>query len=62
MYEEEVKEICRKLKPIIGHRADRLWVAYATSESNIDRLQIQAAIQAVAALRQGQCALRFPGS
>lgn len=29
----QLKEVCRKLKPVIGSRADALWLAYATSET-----------------------------
>src|ERR1700736_6643029 len=49
MYADELKEICRKLKPVIGTRADKLWLAYATSDNHIDKAQIEAGIQAVAA-------------
>jgi len=33
MIESQIKEICQKLKPVLGHRADALWLAYVTAET-----------------------------
>ena len=33
MQDAELREICRKLKPLIGKRADALWLAYITAET-----------------------------
>lgn len=33
MWETELRDICRKLKPILGARADALWLAYLTAET-----------------------------
>ena len=29
----QLKEQCRKLRPLIGSKADAIWLAYATSET-----------------------------
>jgi len=36
-----VEEICKKLKPILGKKADQIYLKYALSESREDREQIQ---------------------
>ncbi|MGZ5516524.1 MAG: ATP-binding protein [Limisphaerales bacterium] len=33
MFEDQLKELCRKLKPILGRKADTLWMAYLTAET-----------------------------
>jgi hypothetical protein len=33
MWEAELRDICRKLKPILGRRADALWLAYLTADT-----------------------------
>lgn len=33
MWESELRDVCRKLKPILGRRADALWLAYLTAET-----------------------------
>lgn len=33
MWEAEVRDICRKLKPLLGRQADALWFAYLTAET-----------------------------
>jgi hypothetical protein len=43
----EVEEICRKLKPIIGDRADRYWLAYL-SEDYRSRQELETALQILA--------------
>ena len=36
-----VEEICKKLKPVLGKKADLLYLKYAMSEDRQDREQIQ---------------------
>jgi len=45
MWEQELKDICTKLKPILGKRADALWIAYATSETPESKRETEALIQ-----------------
>src|SRR5690349_1568453 len=49
MYDEDLKAICRKLKPLMGTRADALWLAYATAETPILKREAEALIQMCAA-------------
>ncbi len=51
---ERIKEICTKLKPIIGKRADALWLAYSTSETMQARLDAEATIEMFAARHLGR--------
>lgn len=48
MFEEELKELCRKLKPLIGKRADALWTAYLLAETPEAKREIQMLIQMLA--------------
>src|SRR5437016_3170529 len=34
MYEDKLLDLCKKLKPVIGGKADALWLAYSTSENS----------------------------
>ena len=43
----EIQDICRKLKPAIGKKADALWFAYLTEDNHINRAQLEAMIQAL---------------
>ena len=45
MIENQLKEVCRKLKPIIGNRADTLWLAYITSETPKAKQEAETFIQ-----------------
>ena len=45
MWEQELRDICRKLKPIIGRQADALWVAYAIAETPESKREAEALIQ-----------------
>ena len=45
MWEQELKTICKKLKPIIGPRADALWIAYTTADTLKSKQDTQALIQ-----------------
>ena len=49
MFEEDLKALCRKLKPLVGAKADALWIAYVTSETPEAKRQSEALIQMVAA-------------
>jgi DNA helicase HerA-like ATPase len=49
MLDHELKELCRKLKPIVGRRADALWLAYATAETLDSKREAEAFIQMFAA-------------
>jgi hypothetical protein len=50
MFDEQLKELCRKLKPLVGARADALWIAHATAETPEAKRQTEALIQMLAAL------------
>lgn len=45
MWDEQVQEACRKLKPFIGDESDRLWRGYATAMRPEDKRFFEAAIQ-----------------
>ncbi len=45
MWEQELKEICRKLKPLLGTKADALWVAYVTADTPDSKREAEALIQ-----------------
>jgi hypothetical protein len=45
MWDEQLKVICRKLKPILGGQADSLWLAYVTAETPQSKLEAEAFIQ-----------------
>src|ERR1041385_8190243 len=49
MFEEDLKELCRKLKPILGARADALWIAYLTAQTPETKRETEALIHMVAA-------------
>jgi Helicase HerA, central domain len=49
MYDDDLKALCRKLKPVMGRRADALWLAYATAETPIAKREAEALIQMCAA-------------
>ena len=49
MIDREVKALCRKLKPVLGARADALWLAYATAETMDMKRETEALIQMCAA-------------
>ncbi len=48
----EVYELCRKLKPVLGDRADRLWLAYL-AEDNRGKQELEIALQLLAAQHLG---------
>ena len=49
MYPSDIQEVCRKLKPVIGSKADSLWLAYITEDDHQDKMQMEAIIQTLAA-------------
>jgi len=48
MRELELKQLCKKLRPILGMRADALWMAYVTAETLPSKLETEALIQMLA--------------
>ena len=40
----EVEELCRKLKPVLGTKADALWLAYTTASTPAERQEIAIAL------------------
>ena len=48
LFEEELKELCRKLKPLIGKRADGLWLGYISADSPQAKRESELLIQMVA--------------
>lgn len=42
--EARIRETCRKLRPLLGNKADALWLAYATSETPRARLEAESFI------------------
>ena len=48
MREQELKSLCKKLKPILGRRADALWAAYATAETPLSKQEAEALINLLA--------------
>jgi hypothetical protein len=45
MLDQELRSICRKLKPLLGKRADALWAAYVTAETPESKREAEALIQ-----------------
>ncbi len=48
MWEQEIRNLCRKLKPLLGKRADALWTAYLTAETPRSRQETKALSQMIA--------------
>src|ERR1041385_5208816 len=48
MRDEDLRRLCRKLRPVLGARADVLWNAYATAETPQSKLQSESLIQMLA--------------
>lgn len=48
MRDNELKSLCRKLKPILGRRADALWTAYVTAETPNSKHETEALINLLA--------------
>lgn len=49
MFDEELRAICQKLKPLVGTRADALWIAYLTAETPHAKRETEALIHMLAA-------------
>src|SRR6266542_8763 len=49
MLEHELKALCKKLKPVLGRRADALWLAYISAETPQSRREAEMMIQMFAA-------------
>jgi hypothetical protein len=45
MFEDQLRELCRKLKPILGRKADSLWLAYLTAETPQAKREAEMLIQ-----------------
>jgi hypothetical protein len=45
MLDHEIRALCRKLKPVLGRRADSLWLAYAMAETLDGRREAESLIQ-----------------
>lgn len=48
MFEDELKELCRKLKPVLGRKADSAWLAYLTAETPLAKREAEIIIQMLA--------------
>ena len=48
MRDQDLKTICKKLKPVLGRRADSLWHAYVTAETPQSRQETESLIQMIA--------------
>jgi|ERR1043166_497429 DNA helicase HerA-like ATPase len=48
MFEDQLKEICRKLKPLLGRKADSLWLAYISAETPQAKREVEIIIQVLA--------------
>jgi len=49
MWEQDIRNLCKKLKPLLGKRADGLWTAYITAETPRSKQEAEALIQLLAA-------------
>ena len=49
MNELRLIEICKKLKPMIGKKADRVWLSYLMAESPIQKRQAESLIELLGA-------------
>ena len=49
MFDEELRSICQRLKPLVGARADALWIAYLTAETPQAKRETEALIHMLAA-------------
>ena len=45
MWDRDLKDMCKKLRPILGAQADALWIAYATAETPESKREAEALIQ-----------------
>ena len=49
-----VQELCRKLKPILGKKIDRLWSAYLAESDQSGKADIEQTLELLAAKHLGQ--------
>jgi hypothetical protein len=49
MFDEDLRAICQKLKPLVGTRADALWIAYLTAQTPLAKRETEALIHMLAA-------------
>jgi hypothetical protein len=54
MLDHELKTLCKKLKPVLGRRADALWLAYLTAETAQSKREAEVLIQMLVAKHLGQ--------
>jgi len=54
MLDHELKTLCKKLKPVLGRRADALWLAYLTAETPQSKRDAEVLIQMLVAKHLGQ--------
>lgn len=48
MFEEQLKALCRKLKPVLGKKADAMWIAYLSAETPQAKREAEMLIQLLA--------------
>ena len=48
MRDQDLKTICKKLKPMLGNRANALWLSYATADTPTAKLEAEALINLLA--------------
>src|SRR2546426_12286713 len=54
MLEHELKLLCKRLKPLVGARADALWLAYVTADTPQSKRDAEVLIHMLAAKLLGQ--------
>ena len=50
----QVKELCRKLRPVIGRKIDRIWAAYLAESEASGKADIEQVLELLAAKHLGQ--------
>ena len=50
----QVKELCRKLRPVIGRKTDRIWAAYLAESEASGKADIEQVLELLAAKHLGQ--------
>ena len=48
MIHTETKDLFRKLKPVLGQKADAMWLAYATASTPAEKQEIEIALNILA--------------
>ena len=44
-YELTAEEICRRLRPVMGDRIDKIYLKYALSENNQEKIEMEQALK-----------------